>query len=594
MFRKALLLGWLALPVLITQPATGAADLPAATHWVPQDAVLVLEAAEPMVLLEPLLSSELAKAASALTASQKPNLKLQQLEGIVAFLELQLGTDWRTAIRRLAGGGLAFAVDPTGGTLLTVDTKDEKLLQQLQETVRHFATAEALKQNHRDQAASREYRGVTAWTLAPNEAHALLGPRLLLANRPATLERALDLRAESDGKSILSAPSYAAARQAVGKDAVASLFLNLEFLRLAPNVKQALADDGNPMSTLLLADTKEALRHANWLALGVYLRDGKLTLKTFTDGQAPPASKSAAFATPATPDEGLRPSLTVPGGIACLSLYRDLHAFYAAKDDLFPERTSGLVFFENMMGIFFSGIELTDGVLGEARPDVRLVVASQRYDPAVGTPANQVPAFAAVLRLRHPQAFGDTVEEAWQKALGLANFTRGQQALPGLVIDRASHNGVKYSLSYFRPPSDKDKTALDSRYNYRPALARPGDYVVISSTDGLAEDLIDALKQESASPPKPSPTAHSRLELNGAQLHAILLANREPMIRKNMVDKGSTREQAESDISLLLTVVDCLDQATLTLARDSGRPQATLELKLKLPAAKPEKTPAMK
>src|SRR5664279_2378148 len=149
--------------------------------------------------------------------------------------------------------------------------------------------------------------------------------------------------------------------------------------------------------------------------------------------------------TPPDASTGLLPPLTVPGTIASLSLYRDLHSFYAAKNALFAERTSGLIFFENMMGIFFSGIDLTEGVLSEVRPDVRVVVAKQQYDPAVGTPATQVPAFAAVLRLKDPKRFGETVEEAWQKAIGLVNFTRGQQALPGLIIDKANQGAVSYT-----------------------------------------------------------------------------------------------------------------------------------------------------
>ncbi len=460
--------------------------------------------------------------------------------------------------------------------------------------MRHFAASQAATQGRPEQVASRQYRGATAWTLVTNEIHAILGNRLLLANRPATLDRALDLRAEPGAKCIASAPLYQAARQAVGQDALATLFLNMQMLRLAPKVKEALAEDANPLGTLLLADIKEALRQANWLALGVYLKEGKLMLKTFTDGRAPPGSKALAFANPRNADEGLLPPLEVPGRIACLSLHRDLHGFYAAKDELFPERTSGLVFFENMMGIFFSGIELTEGVLGETRPDIRVVVAAQRYDTAIGTPAAQMPAFAAVLRLRHPQAFGEIVEEAWQKAIGLANFTRGQQALPGLIIDRASHRGVKYTLSYYRPPTGKDRTAIDSRYNYRPSLARPGDYLILSSTDGLARDLIEAAQKEAASPPKPAQAAHSALELDGAQLHAILVANREQFIRKNMVDKGNTRQQAETQTGFLLTALDCLDRAEFTLARENARPQATLELKLKMPGGKPEKTTAMK
>jgi len=103
------------------------------------------------------------------------------------------------------------------------------------------------------------------------------------------------------------------------------------------------------------------------------------------------------------------------------SLYRDLHQFYAAKDDLFPDRTSGLIFFENMMGIFFSGRDLTNEVLAETKPEIRFVVAEQEYDPAMGTPQIKLPAFAAILRLRRPEQFNKVAEEAWQKAVPKVN-----------------------------------------------------------------------------------------------------------------------------------------------------------------------------
>ena len=81
-----------------------------------------------------------------------------------------------------------------------------------------------------------------------------------------------------------------------------------------------------------------------------------------------------------------------------LSFYRDLHKFYAAKDKLFPERTSGLIFFENMMGIFFTGRDLTDEVLAETTPEVRFVVAEQQYDAEGGHAAGPT----AGLRRRVP------------------------------------------------------------------------------------------------------------------------------------------------------------------------------------------------
>ena len=144
--------------------------------------------------------------------------------------------------------------------------------------------------------------------------------------------------------------------------------------------------------------------------------------------------------------EGAMPNLVVPGQIAALSLYRDLHQFYAAKDELFPDRTSGLIFFENMMGIFFSGMDLTKEVLAETLPDIRVVVAEQRYDEKTGTPAMKLPGFAVVVQLRDPAKFELVMKEAWQKAIGLVNFTRGQKAQPGL--DHRQRNAQRHHLHH--------------------------------------------------------------------------------------------------------------------------------------------------
>lgn len=585
--RRLLACVGLAVPALVVYQSCLAADLPSASSWLPAETPLVFEATEPMTLLGPLFASEVAKAVTASATNRTQNLKLQQLQGIVAYLELQLGTSWRLGLERLLGRNATIALGPGGEALLCADGQDDKLLEKLHETARHFATTEAMKQQQPERVASKEYQGVTAWTLGENEAHAILGTRLLLSNRREVLKRALDLRAESNGKDLASSALYKAAHEAVGRDTAAWLYVNMETARQAPALKAALAREGNPIGTLLMADTQEALSAAKWLAVGLYVREGKLVLKAYTDGEAPATSKAAAFATAREAGDGVMPNLAVPGRIANLSLYRDLRAFYAAKDDLFPERTSGLVFFENMMGIFFSGTELTDGVLGQTRPDIRIVVASQKYDPSVGTPAVQMPAFAAVMRLRDPQKFGPAVEEGWQKALGLINFTRGQKAEPGLVIDRATHSDVKFTYAYYRPTEAKDNGVVDERFNYRPSVALTGDYLIFSSTDGLTADLIDALKKEAVSAAKPSGPTHAVLQVDGVQLRSILARNRESMIRKNMVEKGNAREQAETDISGFLTLLDCLEEGKLSLDRDGGRPRATLELKLKTPTTLP-------
>ena len=369
----------------------------------------------------------------------------------------------------------------------------------------------------------------------------------------------------------------------VSADAPGLALANLEVIKLLPGVQNALAPSENPLLALLFAGVTEALRESSWLSMDLNVEGETLSLEAMVDGKAADPSGAAAFAWPSEPGEGALPNLSVPRRIAGLSFYRDLHSFYAAKDELFPERTSGLIFFENMMGIFFSGRDLTEEVLGEMKPEVRVVVAEQEYDPAVGTPRVQIPAFAAIFRLQDPEAFSEVAEEAWQKAVGLINFTRGQQALPGLIIDRPIHGGTKFTLAYFSSPAEdeeeKGKTELESRYNFRPALAMLGDYLVLSSTDGLARDLIDALKKEMEGNVKALAETHSLVEVDGVQLASILRANRENLVLQNMVNDGNTREQAETQNDLIVTILKYLGQAKLNVKSHNGRSQARLDLK---------------
>jgi hypothetical protein len=245
-----------------------------------------------------------------------------------------------------------------------------------------------------------------------------------------------------------------------------------------------------------------------------------------------------------------------------LGLYRNLAEFYAAKDELFPQRTSGLIFFENMMGIFFSGRNLTDEVLAQTQPQIRLVVARQKYDPAIGTPEPQWPAFALVLGLRDPKAFGEVMEEAWQKALGLVNFTRGQKGLPGLILDKADHQGTSITVARFSAQDVPDRNHLDQRFNFRPSLALAQGHAILSSTDQLARDLVEALGKPGAATAEP---VHTMLQLSGPELAGILKANRSILVRGTMLKDGKTETEAQQSIDTLIALAGLADRASLRL-----------------------------
>ena len=583
MFQKLTLVLALTLVAFVLQGTMVGQTLPPAIQWIPQDAVIVLEVSKPKALLEVFTNDKATAAITALPLYQEQALKPQfkELLNIINFIEITLDTDWRTGLAKLTGGGITFVVCPEDTVLLIIDAEDEHMLERLHEFFLNIARAEAEKKGQFDQVASREYDGVTAWTFNGEEAHAIIGKRLVFANRSEGLKAVLKLRAEAKGASLVLNPTYQAAKKGVKPDAVGMAFANLKPLMQLPDITQMLDQAReNPLAALIFAGIAESVRDANWLAMGLHIEQNTLILQASVEGKAMDLKSPAAFALPKRPGEGATPNLSVPRRIAALSLYRDLHQFYAAKDDLFPERTSGLIFFENMMGIFFSGLDLTNEVLAETKPEIRLVVAEQVYDPAIGAPQIKLPAFAAILRLRHPEQFNKVAEEAWQKAVGLINFTRGQQALPGLIIDRPIQGETQFTVAAFSTAEIEDKAKLDQRFNYRPALAMPGEYLILSSTDGLARDLIDALSRETEHTVKPLAETHSLVEIDAAQLASILEANRETLVRSGMVKKGSTQEESETEIDMLITVVKFVDHVKLSIGTHEALTQARLEMKL--------------
>ena len=582
MLRKSIALVALALPGLMLQPGVADEPLPPASQWLPASTPLVLELSKPDAFLDLALDPEVADTITGLPAFQRQASQagFRQFMGVIDYLELRLGTDWRTALRKLVGGGVTFAAGPKESVILMVDAKDAKMLNELHDIVVGFAREQAEKEGNPSRVGSAEYRGVTGWTVGPNEAHAIIGNRLLISNKPEALKAVVDLREDAAAKSLADLPAYQAAKKAAGPDAVATTYVNLEILKQVPGLQKALNDETNPLVALLFAGVTEAVRESSWLAMGLHVEGKTLKLEAAVDGKVTDPAGAAAFAQPAEPGGGALPHFSVPGLIAGMSFYRDLHGFYAAKDELFPERSSGLIFFENMMGIFFAGRDLTEEVLAETGPEVRVVVAEQEYDPAVGTPGVKIPAFALVLRLRNPDKFGVVVEEAWQKALGLINFTRGQRALPGLIIDKPTHGDTKYSIAYFATSAEDDKENLDTRFNLRPSLAMLDDYLILSSAEGLTRDLIDAAKQEIAATVEPLAAVHSSVQIDGRHLASILGANRAHLVRQNMVSDGNTQEQAETEIDVLLTVAEYLGNLKLDVGTRDGNTRASIELEL--------------
>ncbi len=152
-----------------------------------------------------------------------------------------------------------------------------------------------------------------------------------------------------------------------------------------------------------------------------------------------------------------------------------------------------------------------------------------------------------------------------------------------MIVDRPLHEGTQYTLAYFPTAGIEDKSRLPMQYNFRPALVKLGDYVVLSSTDGLAKDLIDAIGKETAGKVQPQRSVHSMADVDLGQIATLLVANRDNLVRQNMLEKGSKQEEAELQADLVATVLRSLGKARLTMTSPDGQAKARLQIKLNLP-----------
>ena len=73
------------------------------------------------------------------------------------------------------------------------------------------------------------------------------------------------------------------------------------------------------------------------------------------------------------------------------------------------------------------------------------------------------------------------------------------------------------------------------------------------------------------------------LEIDAQQLASILEMNRETLVSGEMVEKGSTQEEAAASMDTLIAAVRLADYAKLALRTENNRTLAELELKLQLP-----------
>ncbi len=113
-----------------------------------------------------------------------------------------------------------------------------------------------------------------------------------------------------------------------------------------------------------------------------------------------------------------------------------------------------------------------------------------------------------------------------------------------------------------------------------PTIATSDHYVVIASHTQVADRLIDGLVKAGDELPACPDHQQTRIQFRGPEAHAWLQENREFLIAQNMLDKGATRQQAETAIDTLINIVGTMKGVALELAIRDGRLHARALLQL--------------
>ena len=561
---------WAALAAaVLAASAAGEAGEVKGSRWAGPEAFVYVESSRPEVLLDRLtgdrVSALVARHPSFRKVMERPDVKVGR--GIVDFVARGFGTSWDKGLRDLAGGGIvAVAEGKTGPerVFVVITPKDRALLEKVLGRVVELSRADAKFKGRPDPVAESEHGGIKMISFTATEAHAFLDDALVVANGVDTLKVVID-RAARPSPGLADDPAFQGRKKEADPEALAWSFVRLDRLR-AIDPKTFGGADSKPDagSIFVFGPWLEAARKGDWATIGLTWTEQSLSAEVAVAD--PKGGKSPALARffPAATEGAWRP-IGVPNLIASTTLWRDLEAIWEVRGDILPpEAVQGLAQLDGTAGTFFGGRDFGTGVLGALGPHWTFVVADQEFAPGEPAPDVKLPAFALVLELKpDDEEFATRMMAAFQSFIGLANLGAAQTKAPPLMLGSEVRDGVTISTSKYQPESGREEgDPVHSRHNYSPSAARVGRSFVVSSSLGLARDLVDSLQ-------KPASATGSVLltEMDGPALARLAAKNRAYLVTRNMLEKGNAKDQAEGEVASLIDLLTYLGRGSLRVDR---------------------------
>lgn len=561
----------------------GLADGPRGAEWASKDAVIYLEATHPKILLDRLTDPKMQERLKAVPQYAKflKSDQFKQMKGGVQFVSAILETTWDDGLCKLAGGGIAFAVEVEPGKgpwgFVAVTPSDPAFLKTSHAKILELARNDAKSKGNPDPIQESARNGVAIYSQGGQGAHAIIRDTLIIARTVGEVERVVDRAMGGTTESLTTNAEWKARHARTSSDTLAWGLVRLDRLRQVDK-KFVVPDMLPPPAVFLFGPWIEAFRKAPWLAAEIKWSDehvGAEVAMPTPPGGYPDSIKKFLPAK----GEGAPAPLKPKGTIASLGVWRDVSAIWEVRNDLFPPQVvQGLAQLDTFAGQYFGGRDFGSGVLGAIGTDWRFVVAEQDYAQIKPVPDTKLPAFALVIALKpDDDEFAQRLKVAFQSFIGLANLGTAQSKAPPLELGSEVVDGVTIATTHFMAPraAPGAKEPVHQRQNYSPSAAQVDNHFIISSSLGLTKDLIAAIRK-----PAKSTDVTAILEADGPTLAHILDANRQRLITQNMLEKGNDKATASGQVDLLMNLLRYLGRGSLTARDGDGAVEFRLDFAL--------------
>ena len=550
----------------------------------PETTAAVLQIQEPGEILQQFLTHPVINSAydTGLYDELINDAQRAQIETLQNIIHNITGLPWEDAVRQATSGGVHLAFDPSSEGVLLVLRGDEVVLDKVFDAVLSWLQPlAALSGNPLKKGEYRE--GIIGYQIQEIRFAKKAGTLVVTNSRDLgrfVLDQLID---PTTHPTFASNENYQAATVA-SKTQPHTAWLWADAKLLQQNngleqLEQALRQ--NMLLELLAGGLVNQLAKSPYITASIDFdhQHLKLDLTTAHDAEWIPESRQYYFGADAN---GSAPSLLLPTNtIASISMFRDFSPWWLLAPDLYDDDVNeGIAQADTTLSTFFSGKDFGLDILGALEPGAQLVVTDNLFENNAPQPEIIFPAFAIVGTLKNSETMQAELRRIFISFVGFLNVVSAMEGNPQLDIELVDSKKDRIITTSFIPPPAGQPISV--QYNFSPTILFMDDKLILASTRLLAEKLRDGNHEAEAAKRNSNRanwTINSHLTLLAGPLATILRKNREILITNNMLENSSDREEAETQIDLLISMIQLTNALDITIKSTSKQLALSFELK---------------